>query len=84
MNHLLGNRMLSAWQLNRNICLDAVTKYKTIYIWGRREHIDIHVLDEWEQTVRNHEEDKINILSKKYIYISADVKSRLKKYHIYI
>ena len=54
------------WQLNRNLCLEAVRKYKTI--WVRRENIDIHILDEWEHTVGNHIEEKIKILIKKYIH----------------
>ena len=37
-------------------------------MWARRENIDIHVLDEWEHTVRNYNENKIKTLIKKYIH----------------
>ena len=54
------------WLLNRNLCLEAIRKYKIM--WARRENIDIHVLDEWEHTVGNHIENRIETLSNKNIH----------------
>ena len=52
--------------LNRNLCLEAIRKYKIM--WARRENVDIHVLDEWEHTVGNHIENRIKTLSNKNIH----------------
>ena len=54
------------WSLNKNLCFEAVAKYKIM--WVRRENIDIHVLDEWEHTVGNHIENRIKTLINKNIH----------------
>ena len=54
------------WELNRHICKKAVRKYKEK--WARRDCVDKRVFDDWEQTVCNCIDDKIERLKRKVIH----------------